>query len=137
MPLKSRCSRKWVEPKSPGVQGAALAGLAGCSSREPTATQKPMVRLRLPGTCSLRMRTPLGKTLRRTRDIAGGLKREFGQVQGKINCTVHQLPPYASAPTGGPESAGQSAADGGRIRAESGQDAPGFRAVTPGAPRAV
>ncbi len=67
VPLKSRCSRKWVEPKREGTGGAPGTSIASASSRDPTATQYPRVALRAPGTCSLRMRTPLGSTVRLTR----------------------------------------------------------------------
>src|SRR5690625_1089764 len=54
VPLKSRCSRKWVEPWWPSV-----------SSREPTATQAPMVAERWAGMASLSTRIPPGRTERR------------------------------------------------------------------------
>src|SRR5215208_2019897 len=55
VPLNSRCSRKWEHPCR-----------AGDSSREPTPTQTPMAAERCPGTCSLMIRRPLGRTVRRT-----------------------------------------------------------------------
>src|SRR4051794_27861325 len=55
VPLNSRCSRKWEHPCR-----------AGDSSREPTPTQTPMVADLCPGTCSLMIRSPLGRTVRRT-----------------------------------------------------------------------
>ena len=55
VPLNRRCSRKCVEPRSSSV-----------SSREPTATQKPMRGASAPGMRSLRTRTPVGRTVRRT-----------------------------------------------------------------------
>src|SRR5690606_19064073 len=54
VPLKSRCSRKWVEPWWPSV-----------SSREPTATQAPIVAERWAGMASLSTRIPPGRTERR------------------------------------------------------------------------
>ena len=49
VPLKSICSIKWAAPPSPG-----------CSWREPVPTQMPRQAERTPGTCSVRIRTPLG-----------------------------------------------------------------------------
>ena len=58
VPLKSRCSRKCEQPCSAGV-----------SSREPTATQTPMLAERVPAICSVTTRRPLGRTVRRTREV--------------------------------------------------------------------
>src|SRR4051794_26417015 len=55
VPLKSRCSRKCVEPWWPVA-----------SSREPTPTQQPKVTERRPGIASVSTRTPPGRTERRT-----------------------------------------------------------------------
>src|SRR5690606_1011943 len=54
VPLKSRCSRKSVEPKWPSV-----------SSRDPTPTHAPIVAERRPGIDSVSTRTPPGRTERR------------------------------------------------------------------------
>src|SRR5690625_3156751 len=56
VPLNSRCSRKWVEPWWPSV-----------SSREPTATQAPIVAERCAGIRSVSTRMPPGSTDRRMR----------------------------------------------------------------------
>ena len=82
VPLNSRCSRKWVDPKWPG-----------CSSLDPTATQYPMVRLRAPGTCSLSMRTPLGRTVRRTRASPAARNESSAWSRGKSTA------PFISPPT--------------------------------------
>ena len=58
VPLKSRCSRKCEQPCSAGV-----------SSREPTPTQTPMLAERTPAMCSVTTRSPLGSTVRRTREV--------------------------------------------------------------------
>ena len=55
VPLKSRCSRKCETPAEGPV-----------SSREPTDTQMPNETLRTVGIASVRMRSPLGSTVRRT-----------------------------------------------------------------------
>src|SRR5690606_20042532 len=55
VPLNSRCSRKWVDPKWPSR-----------SSREPTGTHAPTVTERRPGMCSVMTRRPPGRTERRT-----------------------------------------------------------------------
>ncbi len=49
VPLKSMCSMKWAAPFSPAL-----------SWREPVPTQMPRETERTPGTCSVRIRTPLG-----------------------------------------------------------------------------
>src|SRR5690606_18787985 len=54
VPLKSRCSRKWVEPWWPSV-----------SSREPTATHAPTAVDRCAGMVSVSTRIPPGRTERR------------------------------------------------------------------------
>src|SRR3954469_21535430 len=53
VPLKSRCSRKWLVPARAGV-----------SSREPTGTQMPTLALRTPGIASVTTRRPPGRTVR-------------------------------------------------------------------------
>ncbi len=58
VPLKSRCSRKCEQPCSRVV-----------SSREPTSTHTPMVAERAPAICSVTTRSPLGRTVRRTREV--------------------------------------------------------------------
>src|SRR3954466_4289828 len=55
VPLYSRCSRKCDTPDWDRV-----------SSREPTPTHTPNDTLRIAGTASVRMRNPLGSTVRRT-----------------------------------------------------------------------
>src|SRR5690606_22066029 len=55
VPLNSRCSRKWETPAR-----------WGGSSREPTPTQIPNDTLRMAGIDSVRIRSPLGRTVRRT-----------------------------------------------------------------------
>src|SRR5690606_28254462 len=55
VPLNSRCSRKWDTPAR-----------RGGSSREPTPTQIPNDTLRIAGIDSVRIRSPLGRTVRRT-----------------------------------------------------------------------
>ncbi len=99
VPLKSRCSRKCVEPYVAGCAASAC-----CSSREPTATQKPTVTLRLPGTCSLRTRTPDGSTLRRTRASPAAVKESSAWPSGRS--TAPFIPP--SLCHGGRERARQS-----------------------------
>ena len=58
VPLKSRCSRKCEQPCRVGV-----------SSREPTPTHTPMLAERAPAICSVTTRRPLGRTVRRTREV--------------------------------------------------------------------
>ena len=58
VPLKSRCSRKCEQPCSVAV-----------SSREPTPTQTPMLAERTPASCSVTIRRPLGRTVRRTSEV--------------------------------------------------------------------
>ena len=58
VPLKSRCSRKCEQPCSVAV-----------SSREPTPTHTPMLAERTPASCSVTIRRPLGRTVRRTSEV--------------------------------------------------------------------
>jgi len=58
VPLNSRCSRKWEQPCS-----------VRDSSREPTPTHTPMQAERTPAMCSEITRSPLGRVVRRTREV--------------------------------------------------------------------
>ena len=49
--MNTMCSMKWAAPPSPGF-----------SLREPVPTQMPREAERTEGTCSVTMRTPLGRT---------------------------------------------------------------------------
>ena len=57
VPLNSRCSRKCEQPWS-----------CGDSSREPTPTHTPIEADRTPGMSSVMIRSPEGRTVRRTRE---------------------------------------------------------------------
>src|SRR3989337_1816670 len=69
VPLKSRCSRKWLDPL-----------IGGGSSREPASTQKPSDTERTPGIRSVTTRRPEESSVRSIPMSASGRGRLLGRA---------------------------------------------------------
>ena len=79
VPLKSRCSRKWLEPL-----------IAGGSSREPARTQKPRDTERTPGIRSVTTRRPEENSVRSIPTSASG---SFGYAEEPFSASSRNRRP--------------------------------------------